>query len=326
MKLAHVAICSPNRCGLYETARELVAAERALGYDARLVDPKPNRFHPGEGDERGALVAGKSFVDEADVIIDHSGCDGTTDDIDRPHILVAHGRPWHSFLSEKSGGAPIYSYHARLNAGEKYRAVVTLWPEHVGALEVMFSDKPVYCVPPTVDLERWKPAPANYSFGGHAGVFNVVIADAWRDDMDPYHAVNAVALAARELPGLRLHIYGRQGGERGWPALLQRLKQDGALGECLGWVEGLHHVYRAADLLVTPHRILTRTVRESMACGLQSVVCDGHDARHDARRVVEALRSPESREVVRSRAVAALDPLASAKAFLAVVESVCSGS
>lgn len=323
MKLAHVAICTPGRCGLYETARELVAAERALGYDARMVDPRPTQFYPGEGDERGALIAGKEFVNEADVILDHSGCDGTTDSIDKPHILVAHGRPESSFLSEKSGGAPVYSYHYRLDGTAKYRGVVTFWRQHVGALEVMFRQTPVRCVPPPVDLQAWHPDGARHDFGGKAGVLNAVITDAWRDDVDPFHAVNAVALAARQIPGLRLHIYGKQGGDKGWPALLKRLGDDGTIGQVQGWTKGLANVYRAADLLVTPHRILTRTVRESMACGLQHVVCSGESAGVDAGSVVAALQSPTSRQQVRQQAEAVLNPLNTAKMFLAAVEQMC---
>lgn len=322
MKLCHIVICTPGKCGLYETARELVAAERALGYDARMVDPRPTRYYPGEGDERGAVIAGKDFVSEADVILDHSGCDGTTDSIETPHVLVAHGRPEVSFISEKTGHAPVYSYHYRLDHTPKYRGVITFWRQHVGALEVMFREKPVRCVPPPVDLQAWSPKGNTHDFGGKAGVLNAVVTDAWRDDVDPFHAVNAVALAARQIPGLKLHVYGKQGGDKAWPALLKRLQEDGTLGEVQGWTDNLGNIYRAADLLVTPHRILTRTVRESMACGLQHVVCTGESAGTDAGKVMAALQTPACRQRVREQAEAILNPINTAKMFLAAVEQM----
>ena len=38
MKIAHIVHVTPGACGMYETARDLVIAERAVGIDARLVD------------------------------------------------------------------------------------------------------------------------------------------------------------------------------------------------------------------------------------------------------------------------------------------------
>ena len=43
MKVAHLAIITPRKCGLYETTRELVKGLREIGVDSRLVDPAPAR-------------------------------------------------------------------------------------------------------------------------------------------------------------------------------------------------------------------------------------------------------------------------------------------
>lgn len=330
MKLAHIAIVTPGKCGLYETVRETIAAERALGADARIYDPAPTKFYPtGQAADRGAaLFQDKAFLSEADVIVDHSGCDGTTDQLDKPHILVAHGRPRHSFNSEVNGGAPIYSYHYRLNKTPKYKAVVTFWPEHVGHLRVMFPDKPVYAVNPPTDLKHWTPTgPNGYNFHGKAGAFNVVCADSWRDDVDPFNAVCAFALAAREVPGMRLHIYGKQGGEKGWPVLLKRLADDGTLGEVCGWVSGLENVYRAADLGITPHTIYTRSIREPLACGCPVVSgrdCDTSDVQAFAKAIVEKLRNPD-RKAARDEAERKFDAMNTARGLLAIAEGVVRG-
>lgn len=318
MKLAHVAIVTPRKCGLYETVRELVAAERAAGHDARMFDPRPpdkQAFHPGGEEDRGAVFADRQFLEMADVICDHSGCDGATDALTTPHILVAHGRPRHSFNSERDGGPPIYSYHFRLDRTEKYKAVVTFWPEHVQNHRVMFRRLPVYDVPAPVDLQAWTPdGPRDYSFHGKSGTYNVVCTDAWRDDVDPFEALNCTIRAARELPGLKVHLYGKpQDAVKGWGALLNLAKEDGCLGEVCGWIDGLADVYRAADLLVTPNAIATRAVREAMACGCPVVGCDVGEIR-------EALRNP--RRDARQEAERRFNPLNSAKAFLAIAERI----
>lgn len=321
MKLAHVAIVTPRLSGLYETTRELVAAERALGFDARMYDPAPTKYYPKTPEDRGALLCDKSFLSEADIIIDHSGCDGSTDGIETPHILVPHGRPRHSFLSERDGGPPIYSYHHRIERTPKYKAVVTFWPEHVGHLRMMFKTKPIYVVPPCVDLKAWTPqGPSGYAFHGKAGAYNVVCCDPWRDDSDPYDVVHAVALAGRAVPGLKLHIYGRQGAnEKGWSAIFKQLAEDGIMGECCGWTGGLDNVYRAADLVMTCNSINTRTKRESMACGCPVLAMTG-DSERDASAIVANLCG--DRQAVRREAERQFNPLNTAKAFLAAIGGV----
>lgn len=325
MKLAHVAIVTPHRCGLYETTRELVAAERALGHDARMFDPAPTPYHPKEDEDRGAvIVRDREWLKEADVIVDHSGCDGTTDKLETPHILVAHGRPHHSFVGEVRGGAPVFSYHYRLDSTPKYKAVVTFWNQHVGHLKFMFRQKPVYCVPAPVDLSEWKASgPGGYGFHGKKGAYNVVIADAWRDDGDLLDAVIAVGLAARILPGIKLHIYGKRGGEKGWPAIFKVLQDEGTLGEVQGWVSGLDNVYRAADMLVTPHQIDTRAVREAQACGCTVFRAQGMlDLM--AKFIADDLQKPRrDREAERKWAAQAFNPLTTAKSFLEIARRAC---
>lgn len=322
MKLAHVAIVSPRRAGLYETTRELVAAECALGHDARMYDPAPTIYHPKGDDDRGAPIErDKDWLAEADVIVDHSGCDGSTDGLDKPHILVAHGRPKHSFIGEVQGRGPVYSYHQRIDRDERYRAVVTFWSEHVPYHQVVFQKTPVKFVPPCVDLDAWTPnGPKVNVFNGKGGEHNVVLTDMWRDDGDMFDAVNAVALAHRQLGGIKLHIFGMTDKSKGWRNFLGMLNAQGVLGHVQGWANDLGHVYRAADLLVSAHSIDTRAVREAMACGCPVVRADdGIDS--TAKRIQRVLpRCQLDRSMVRSEAEYCFNPANTAESFLSVVE------
>ena len=300
MKLAHIAIITPGRCGLYETTRELVAALRERGVDSRICDP----LKPQEGEDRGALFADLDWAEKADLLINHSGLGDRMEATSVPVVHVLHGRPRNSFLLELGGKTPIYSYHHHKNGDARWKAIVTFWPEHEPYHRVMWPDTPIHVVQPCVDLERWTPdGLSGYAWHGMGGKFNVVVTDAWRQDIDPFNAVNAFALEARKRTGWKLHLYGVSKQLGPWAPLLKRIQDDGNLGQVAGWVSGLDNVYRAADLLITPHTINTRAVREAMACGcpVQRINCDLRtatitesykDARQDARKVAETMFNP----------------------------------
>ena len=74
MKVAHLAIVTPGRVGLYETTRELVAALRARGVDSCIVDPTQatNDLYPDTLSDRGARLAEMSWALNADVIVSHA--------------------------------------------------------------------------------------------------------------------------------------------------------------------------------------------------------------------------------------------------------------
>lgn len=322
MRSAHITVVTPGRCGLYETTRELVTGLRHQGIDARLVDPTraENRLHPSGTDDRGAVFADEAWALQADVLVNHSGLGKALEDSNRPVVHVAHGRPRSSFLSERDGKTPIYSYHYAKNRDPKFKSVVTFWPEHVPYLSVMFPDKPVRAVPAPVDLQAWTPdGPTGYTFHGKKGRINVVCADAWRDDIDPFTAVMGFAIWAREMKDAKLHLYGTHADQKGWAVLLKRLKDDGTLGEVQPWVTGLAHVYRAASCLVTPHVIATRTIREAMACGCPVVALPGPDV--SGVRAAFAAALDMDRETVRREAIRRFDPTATARAFARVLDA-----
>lgn len=321
MRVAHLAVITPKRCGLYETTREVVASLRARGIDSRLVDPKrdANPLHPTTPEDRGAPIADLAWAMTADVLVNHSGLGKELEATAQPVVHVAHGRPRSSFLSEATGGTPIYSYHYAVNKAPRYKAVVTFWPQHVPYLSVMFPDKPIHALQAPVDLQAWTPrGPEGYGFHGKRGRINVVCTDAWRDDIDPFVPVNAFALWAREMQGARLHVYGSPKQPRGWGALFRRLQDDGTLGEVCGWVDGLAHVYRAADLMLTAHEIDTRSVREAMACGCPVVRLAPHlnGFRADIARARDTDRATVRREAERR-----FDPAVTAAQFAAILEA-----
>ncbi|HET6442729.1 MAG TPA: hypothetical protein VFH53_10160 [Phycisphaerae bacterium] len=270
MRIAHVCTFTPHACGMYETARELVAAERRLGVEAYLVDPRPGGTGgpPPWAEDRGVAAAPLGWLDMADVIVSHSGLSGKDDD-NTPRIHVAHGRPRSSYMLGKMESNHVYYAYAQYATDERWKAMVTLWPGYGRYWEKVFP-RPVHEFQPFVDLGRWRYRQSDYDFGGRRGDLNCVITDVWREDRDPFHVLNSYMEWAGK--GTRLHIYGiRDKDEVALRPLFGAAEAKGILGEVCGHVADLGPVYCAADMLLTPHRIATRTIREALACGLQVV-------------------------------------------------------
>ena len=300
MKLAHVCKWTPGACGMYETVHDLVAAERAIGIDARFVcvgdlamkgvsarpagDPCPNcgwvqierieqpKPIPDWTENRGIPKAPLAWIEECDLIVSHSGLPaGFPMAKNTPRIHVAHGRPRSSYLLGAYENNHVYSAYSEYAKDERFKALVTLWPGYGRYWRVVFP-RPVIELEPFVNLDRWVVTESDYDFGGKCGRPNVVITDIWRLDRDPFHVVTAFAEFAKEQPNAKLHIYGlEQKAATAMAPILDALSKRNVLGEICGYRSDLSVIYNAADMLITPHRIATRTVREAMACGLQVV-------------------------------------------------------
>ncbi len=268
MKIAHLALVTPHRSGLYETVRDLVAGERGLGLDARIVDP----FKPVRGDDRGVPVGDAETLKDADVWVNHSGL---PKDVTKhpPIIHVMHGRPESSFRLEMSGKASVYSYLIMHSLNGLFSRYVTFWQEFLPHWSLIVPASKLHYAPAPVDLDAWTPdGPSGYGFHDRISDINVVCTDMWRDDVTPFAALNAFGLFAQRHRTAKLHLYGLPMDRKGWQSLVGVFQRAGNVGEVQSMVTGLANVYRAATMLITPHRIATRTVREALACGCQVVM------------------------------------------------------
>lgn len=323
MKVAHSAICTPGRCGLYETARELVAAERALGIDARLVDPLPHDKHGVSGEDRGVPIAGMPWAARADVIVNHSGIDNTPlQHTDQPVIHVAHGRPLSTFLGERAGGAPGFTWQTQRASNPRYRAVVTFWREYAPYLRNIWGSVPVHIVNAPCDLDYWRPGPSDYDFHGRKAAVNVVMLDPWsREDYTPYHSIQAFALFHKIRPDSRLHMFAWDGNKKALGGLSSLLGDGGGIIQA--WAKDVRQILRASDILLTPHRIYTRSIREAMACGVQ--VVSGRDAHpEDIQRVALAMLDRlEKPRPAREIAAGLFDAEVAGASMVGLLERVC---
>lgn len=339
VKVAHVAVVTPHQAGLYETTRDLVEAERKLGIDARISDPTKN----AQGIDRNVPII-PNFVAESDIVINHSGLSAAMRKARKPIIHVMHGRPYSSFLLEQAGKVPVYSFWKKISRDPSYKVFVTFWPEFVPYFSMILPSEKIHVVPPPVDLERWTPdGPCGYSFHECSGEVNVVVTDIWRRDKDPYHVINAFFLFARQVEGAKLHVYAAPQKGAGWQILKSLLEERGIAGEIVGFVKGLDNVYRAADMLITPQRIATRSVREALACGCQVVMAPGNsytpyqadpeDIEDFANAMLAAYSEGNSvrkgnkkRRANRKIAIAYFDSANTARKFVELIREVHDGS
>lgn len=327
MRLVHACIATPRRCGLYETTRELVAAERAIGVDARIYDPAPvDQFYPGDEDRGVPVSKDAAWALTADLIVSHSGHDNTPlQESPQPVVHVAHGRPLSTFMGERAGKAPGLTYQTQRRGHTRFRCAVTFWPEHEPYLRGIWHPKPVHAIRPPVDLDYWHPGTASHGFAGRRGEYNVVMFDPWsREDSSPYHAIHAFKLFAQIVPGARLHMFAWDGNRKGLRGIANLLGNSG--GTINRWCTDVRTVLWSADMLISPHRIYTRSIREAMACGLQVVT--GRDAHPEdieafALKMVDRIEHPEP---TRKLAEALFAPEESAKAFLSIVGGVINGN
>jgi len=309
LRVSHVVPVTSHLSGMYETVRELVKAERALGVNAMIVDPRPSSREkrgkvfarssrgvkcpkcdyvfsvvdkkdevgirpPAYSADRGVVIADFAFAKTSDVIVSHGGLTPAFDTLDIPRVHVAHGRPNSSYRIERDGGSPIYSMYKDMMQDERWKCMVTLWPGFERYWKLVFQ--PVRQFQPFVDLDYWTREETDYDFGGNKGEINVVMADIWRKDKDPFHILNAFVLFAEKHEGAKLHIYGIDGNGLARDTLFDCLKDRGILGEVKPIVSNLRTVYSAGDMLITPHKIATRTIREALACGLNVVAGYGN--------------------------------------------------
>ena len=273
VKIAHFAPFAPHQCGLYETVRDMIRAERLEGHVAELVDIGIDGARAvGKIDDRpGCLVRAHDYheVKAFDIFVSNTSIPETFIEATKaPIVQVAHGRPESSFrLSQKNPEKhPVYALYYSRARRDRWRKFVTLWPEHVPYLSVLIPPEKIMAVEAPCDTDIHAPAGPTMQFKDR-GSINFLVADIWRDDADPYFIAHALICSAAKDADFKVHFCAVRTPLGPWDYILRKMKDLGILGDVYGHIRGLDHVLRAADVVATPHTIATRLVRESLACG-----------------------------------------------------------
>lgn len=282
MKIAHFAVFSPNLSGMYATVRDLILAERMQGIDAQFVDYTV--------DSAGAIYSKVGLIDrdivtvapdwaykEADILIRHSLITEPIIRVGKPVIMAMHGRPEYSYMLEHYGQSPVMTIMTNHEKDDKYAAYMTFWEEHLLFWNLVMPGRELTYIPSSVDLKCFNPKGVKLSTPNWTGTPNIVIADMWREDITPFSIIEAVEkFRQKYCSTVKLHLFGLPPKTKGFTAQLgQRLQNSGLLGEANMIVPFIDSVYRAADILVTPHKIATRVIREALASGCPVIAGTG---------------------------------------------------
>jgi len=282
MRIAHFAQFTPNRSGMYGSVRDLILAERRQGIDAQFIDylpaEKSQQEHSRVNLQDGEIVTvSPDWADTADILVRHSMIPGIISRLGIPMVMCLHGRPEYCMTMEYLGRAPIIEIVTKGAVNPRYVSFVSFWSEHIPLWKTMIPEREIDYVPASVDLELFNPKGDKYNFGDNGGSPNIVIADMWREDVTPFNVIfAALRFRNKYCPDARVHIFGFP-PEQMPPMreLKRRLKNTEGIGLIEHITPNIGNVYRSADILITPHNIATRVIREALACGLPIVAGSG---------------------------------------------------
>lgn len=274
IRVAHFAIFGPNQCGLYGTAKDMTIAEQSVGLDAGFVafDSEYQGVHKDNGFETKDL----QWAESADILVRHTAMTDRLHCSGKPLVMVMHGRPESSFRLEEEGKREVVTGLYSKKDDHRYKAFITFWPEYMEIMKHIINAGKLFYVPAPVDLDWFNPKNKPYDFGELGGKPNILISDIWREDVIPFNVLFAAAKFV-EKNGGRIHMVG-VGKEAAKPLapFIVEMKKKNLLGLVYGIKEDIKSIYTACDMVITPHVIATRIVREALASGVPIVAGKGN--------------------------------------------------
>ena len=274
MKIAHFAKFGPNQAGISGTAIDMVMAERKAGIDSILIDydgKKPCMVGLTSGE---VVTVGPSKAHDADIIVRHSAIPPSIEALNKPQVMCLHGRPEYTFLLHHGPKKmAVIDEYLKCAKDPRYRGFINFWKEHQAYIERLLPGTKIDFVPAMVNMETYNPDGMRYEYGKDGGSPNILICDMFREDVSPFAVLMAAAEYCRKYnPKAKINIYGLQRqNENPVKVLIDNLKAEGIVNQAKPLTKDMDMVYRANDILVTPHRIATRVIREALASGLPIV-------------------------------------------------------
>lgn len=281
MKVAHFGRFTPNASGQFESIKDMMVGEKAVGIEPAFIDCGSDKDDASvcyvHMEDDGLHVVDPKWALDADIFVRHSIIPPSLEKLGKPTVMMLHGRPENSFLLEHYEKTPVYSLVAQKLHPLPYKAFVTYWNEFIFNWEFIVSRNKLFSIPSAVNLDKYTVEGKTHQFGELSGSPNIVIVDVWREDVTPYNVLHATALFKEKYaPNAKIHIFGLPSNEKSaFVTLIESFCRKGVIGQAYTLFKGLERVYRAADIVVTPHNMATRIVRESLACGTPVVAGTG---------------------------------------------------
>ena len=280
LKIAHFAGKHPHACGQYHTVKDLVLAERKKGIDAGFVNcitnGKGQAISKGGGKDGELEIHDAMWAIDADIIVRHTCIPQYIEHSGKPIILCLHGRPESTYMLEWLDVMAVFNLVTmKANTGRNYDAAVYFWEEYREIWEAYMPVEKLNYVPAMVDLNQFTPNGKKYDFTKWSGRPNIVVADKFRHDITPFNVMQAAAKFQKEqCPEARMHCFGLPPVKKS-NVLIRGMSKSGVMGKAHTNVTNLDEIFRGADMLITPHVIATRIIREALASGLPVVAGTG---------------------------------------------------
>lgn len=276
MNIGHFAPFAPSRCGLYEAARDMCMADalsghNALFFDTGVIDNNiQSEAKVNAIDERGnfkLITSSLADLNNIDLIVAHTGInDNWLARIDAPVIWVLHGRPLACFRPEVFGRNQSYSLSNTVGNWKRVKKLLYFWDEFTPYWENCIPKNKLHCLDfPPIDNYRFNSGGEKYKLK-NPGKYNILICDSMREDFCNYETVNNLIEVCKIHKGIKVHFFGSIDFPIAncWNILLNKLKDLDSLGDIEGRITFLEQVYRSVDLVISPNRIITRTIGEAI--------------------------------------------------------------
>lgn len=281
LTICHLAPFAPYRCGLYEAARDMCKADiisgnRVMFVDTGITNVDGTREEPQIGaiDDRLGFkleTASTDMINDADILVMHTGViDNWIVKTQAPIIWVVHGRPLACFRPESQGKGNSYSVYHEVASWKRTKKMVYFWKEFKPYwLPVIEESKHEIFNYPVIDQQRFNIDGIVHTIPDQdKGKYNVLICDSAREDVDLFELIVGCIETAKVIEGIKFHFYGIDNFEKPYyQYLFDQLRKLNALGTLHHRVSNVELLYRVMDCLISPNRIIVRTIAEALSCG-----------------------------------------------------------
>lgn len=281
LKIAHWCLFGPKLSGMYETTRELIAAENQIeGVLAGFCEtPAPNAspavvrkvaaggrvdgFHPELRSQDWGWA-----MKWADVHMVHSTLSNRVGEL-VPKVYFAHGTPEACLANELVPGDKRQSFTSSANWVDRFDAsfVTSKRAEQMWSVFDHTGGK-VHRVTKGIDLSWWQRSSTKQDLDGDP---SILYGEIWRNIKHPLYLLYAMNELYKKNKDIRLNVWGANMRTSTWDGIMERAYFKDFLGKqgMRGIIDYPEHYYTRGDVYFGSaiYGDLSRSMQEAMACG-----------------------------------------------------------
>lgn len=288
LKIAHWCLFGPKLSGMYETTRELIAAENQIeGVLAGLCEtpsPQAPKNVVKKAAEGGAVDA---FHPEmrtqdwgwamkwADIHVIHSTMSSNVAEL-KPKAFFAHGTPEACLESELMPNDKRKSFSSTADWMSKFEASFVTSKRAEKIWKVFdYTGEKVHRIAKGIDLTWWVRSSQRQDLEGAP---SILYGEIWRNIKHPLYLFYAANELYKENKDVKLNMWGCNIKRPFWEGFVKRADFEGALGKygIRKIVDYPEHYYSRGDVYFGSaiYGDLSRSMQEATACGCPVITWD----------------------------------------------------